>query len=110
MIPPSKSKGASAVIQKASCSKPLGSNATDACLSNSPFSHRSSNGIGDAIGQHRFAVDLLGRFLRVQRQERTFRVHHAVADFHFLLLVHERFADVGVVSVRLAVPRTSADQ
>ena len=26
-------------------------------------------------------------------------MHDAVADFHFLLLVHERFAEIGIVSV-----------
>ena len=57
------------------------------------------DGIGDAVGQDRFAVDLLRRLLRVQGQERSFRVNDAIADFYFLLLVHEGFADVGVVTV-----------
>ncbi len=54
---------------------------------------------GDACGEQWFAVDYFGRLLRSQRQERPFRMHHAVADFHFLLLGHESFADVRIMAV-----------
>ena len=87
------------MIQNASCSNPLGSSVDEVAFQVRPFSHRSGHGIGNAFGEKRFAVDLLGRFLRVQGQQRAFRVDDAVADFHFLVLVHECFADVGVVAV-----------
>ena len=45
------------------------------------------------------SVDHLARFLRVQSEERTLRVHDAVTNFHFFFLVHERFAKIGIVSV-----------
>ena len=46
-------------------------------------------------------------FLRGQREQGALRVDDAVADFHFLLLVHEGFADVGVVAVAIS---RAADQ
>ena len=61
--------------------------------------HQISDGIGDVIGEEWFAVDLLRRLLRVQCQQRPFRMNDAVADLHFLVLVHERLAHIRVVAV-----------
>ena len=69
--------------------------------------HKVDNRIGDAVGQQRFTTDSFRRFLRVQRQDRSFRVNDAIADFHFLVLVHERFTDVFIVTVLLG---RTADQ
>ena len=79
-------------------------------LSVRPFRARSCDRIGDAVGQERFAVDLLGRFLRGQSQERAFRMHDAVADFHFLLLVMKASPMSGLWPLRVAELRMSADQ
>src|SRR4029077_7940150 len=42
------------------------------------------------FGEYRFAVDLFGRLLRVERKHCAFWMHKAAADFYFLLFVHER--------------------
>src|SRR5436305_13534193 len=57
------------------------------------------DGCRDSVCQHRLSIDRLGGFFGVQSQKRTFRVHNAVADFHFLVLIHERLPDIRVVSV-----------
>src|SRR5690242_2639369 len=54
---------------------------------------------GDSICQDRLSIDRLACFLGVQSKKRTFGVHNAVPDFHFLVLVHERLTDIRVVSV-----------
>ena len=53
----------------------------------------------DALREQWFAVDDLGRLLGRQRQERTFRMHDAIADLYFLLLGHEGFADVRIMAI-----------
>ena len=88
------------VSQKANCSNPLGSNCTTAPCRFGLF-HQVRDRLGDALGKKRFPVDLLGRFLRVQGQERAFRMDDAVAELHFLLLVHEGLADLRVMAVTL---------
>ena len=65
----------------------------------SGFLRQIDNRIGDAVSEHRLAVDLLGRFLRVKRERCAFRMNHAIADLHFLVLVHERLADIGIMFV-----------
>ncbi len=87
-----------AVSQNASCSKPLGSNCTTSPFKPA-FRIRSGNRLGDAVGQDRFAIDFFRRFLRVEGKERAFWMNHAIADFHFLVLVHEGLADVRIMAV-----------
>src|SRR5262245_37353502 len=55
--------------------------------------------IDNAFRKQRFAVYFLGGFLRVESKDCAFRMDDAVADFYFLLLVHEGFSEVGIVAV-----------
>src|SRR5882724_4037852 len=59
--------------------------------------------IGDRIDnpfrEQRFAVDLFGGFLSVEGKDCAFWMHDAVADFYFLLFVHECLGEVGMMAV-----------
>ncbi len=90
MIPPSKRSGASAVIQNAICSKPVGSR--DTAFPFSPaFCIRSTT--ESAIPSASNAM------LRAERQNRSFWMDDAVADLDLLVFVHESFAHVRIMTV-----------
>src|SRR5205809_902157 len=55
--------------------------------------------MGDAICQERFSVDLLCCLLRVEGEQRSLRMDDTTPDFHFLVFVHERFANIWIVTI-----------
>src|SRR5207244_9684527 len=55
--------------------------------------------IDNAFREQRFAVDLFGGFLRVERKDCAFWMYDAVADFYFLLFVHECLGEVVIMAV-----------
>ena len=63
------------------------------------FFREIGNRINDLFCEQRFPIDLFSCFLRIKSQDRAFGVNDAVADFYFLIFVHEGFGDIGVVSV-----------
>ena len=98
MIPPRSSNGASAVIQNASCSKPVGSTETTLPFS-AGFFHKVAHRIRDAIGQDWLAVNSLSCLLAVESQQRSLRMNYSVADLYLLVFVHERFANIGIMAI-----------
>src|SRR5437762_9477988 len=65
----------------------------------SGFLSELSNRIDNAFREQRFARDLFGGFLRVESKDCAFWVDDAVADFYFLLFVHECLGEVGIMAV-----------
>ena len=57
--------------------------------------------LGDPRGQDRAVPDDLHRLLRAQREERALGVDDLVADFDFLVEVHEPVHQLGMVAVQL---------
>src|SRR5260370_36839995 len=65
----------------------------------SRLAHEIDDRFSDSIGQQRLAVDFFCSLLRAEREHAPFRVNDAVADFDLLILVHERFAAIRIVTV-----------
>ncbi len=65
----------------------------------SSFLGQIDNRIGDAFCEQRFIVDPFSCFLSIQSEDGSLGMNDAVADFHFLVFVHERLGDVGIVAV-----------
>src|SRR6266571_6286231 len=63
------------------------------------FFYKIDNRLGNTVGEQRFPIYFFRRFLGIESEQCSLRMNHAIADLHFLVLVHERFADVGIVSV-----------
>ena len=58
-----------------------------------------ANRISDAFCEQRLAIDPFGCFLCIEAEDRPLGMNDAVADFYFLIFVHERLGDVGIVTV-----------
>src|SRR5262245_74931 len=54
--------------------------------------------IDNAFCEQRFAVYFLGSVLRVESKDCAFRMDDAVADFYFLLFIHECLSEVGIMA------------
>ena len=104
----SNKRGASAVIQKASFSKPVGWIATDSFQS--CLLHDIRYRVGDPFGQERFAVGPRGRFLRGEGEKRALGMDDAVSDLHFLVSFIKASPTSGLCPLRFAEPRINADQ
>src|SRR5207249_9733524 len=65
----------------------------------SRFLPKIDNRISDAICQQRFSVDPLCCLLPIQGQKRSLWMNQTIPDFHFLVFVHERFANIWIVAV-----------
>ena len=63
------------------------------------FLGQIGNRISDAFCEQRFVVDPFSCFLSIQSKDRALGMNDAIADFHFLVSIHERLCDVGVVPI-----------
>src|SRR5207253_9870213 len=63
----------------------------------SGFLGQIGNRIDNAFREQRFAVDLFGGFLGIEGKDCAFWMDDAVADFYFLLFVHECLGEVGIM-------------
>src|SRR6187431_2084645 len=70
----------------------------DAALE-SGFPGQIGNRIDDTFREQRFAVDLFGRFLRIEGEDCAFWMHDTVGDFYFLLFVQKCLGEVGIITV-----------
>src|SRR5438128_5949 len=62
-------------------------------------SHRLRRKRSGSARKQWLAVDALYCLLRVEREKRSLRVDQTVSNSSFLVLVHERFANIGIVRV-----------
>jgi hypothetical protein len=65
----------------------------------SGFFGQIRNRISDTFCEQRFAIDLFSRFLGVESEDCALGMNNAITDLYLLVLIHERFGDVRIVSV-----------